>query len=490
MRFFPAFPLQELVAHLAGARALELAPRQPRLERRVRLDIDAGARREPRRQPLHHRRQGILPERRIEENHVEAVLRFLQIVEGVAEHELYLLRAKQVSHSFKRSEAAAVIFRHHHPRSTERGGLEAERAAAGEEVEAVEAVEPLAEPVEQRLAHAVRRRAQIGPGRHGDAAAAVFPGNNSNSPFVRMHRSMVAALSWAARLKAGLARTREVLDTPIGELLARQRVDESLYEELEAALLQADCGVEAAQALVASLRKRKLEDGEALRRALKDAIAELLLPLEKQFEITAAKPYVIMIAGVNGSGKTTSIGKLARWLQLQGRSVLLAAGDTWRAAAREQLVAWGERNSVPVIAQTSGDPGAVVFDALSAARARGIDVVIADTAGRLPTQLHLMEEIRKVKRVAAKALEGAPHEVLLVLDANSGQNSLAQVKAFDNALGLTGLILTKLDGTAKGGVVCAIAKQRPVPILFVGIGEGIDDLRPFVARDFAEALVG
>jgi fused signal recognition particle receptor len=301
---------------------------------------------------------------------------------------------------------------------------------------------------------------------------------------------MVAALSWAARLKAGLARTREVLNTPVGELLARRRVDESLYGELEAALLQADCGVEAAQALIGSLRKQKLEDGEALKRALKDAVTELLLPLEKKFEVSTAKPYVIMIAGVNGSGKTTSIGKLARWLRLQGRSVLLAAGDTWRAAAREQLVAWGERNAVPVIAQAGGDPGAVVFDALSAARARGIDVVIADTAGRLPTQLHLMEEIRKVKRVAAKALEGAPHEVLLVLDANSGQNSLAQVKAFDDALGLTGLILTKLDGTAKGGVVCAIAKQKPVPILFIGVGEDIDDLRPFVARDFAEALVG
>jgi fused signal recognition particle receptor len=306
---------------------------------------------------------------------------------------------------------------------------------------------------------------------------------------------MVAALSWAARLKAGLARTREALNTPIAELLASRRVDESLYEELQAALLQADCGVEAAHTLVASLRSRRLGDGEALKRALKDAIAELLLPLENKLEVTA-KPHVIMIAGVNGSGKTTSIGKLARWLQLQGRSVLLAAGDTWRAAAREQLVAWGERNAVPVIAQASGDPGAVVFDALSAARARGIDVVIADTAGRLPTQLHLMEEIRKVKRVAAKALEGAPHEVLLVLDANSGQNSLAQVRAFDDALGLTGLIITKLDGTAKGGVVCAIAharsntKQKPMPILFVGVGEDIDDLRPFVARDFAEALVG
>jgi fused signal recognition particle receptor len=301
---------------------------------------------------------------------------------------------------------------------------------------------------------------------------------------------MVAALSWTARLKAGLARTREVLNTPVGELFARKRVDEALYEDLESALLQADCGVEATQALIGALRARKLEDGAALKAALKDALAELLGPLQHPLELSRAKPFVIMIAGVNGSGKTTSIGKLARWLQSQGKSVLLAAGDTFRAAAREQLVAWGERNGVAVIAQAAGDPGAVVFDALSAARARGVDIVIADTAGRLPTQLHLMEEIRKVKRVAGKALAGAPHEVILVLDANTGQNSLAQVKAFDEALGLTGLIVTKLDGTAKGGVLCAIAKQKPVPVLFIGVGEGIDDLRPFVAREFAEALVG
>jgi fused signal recognition particle receptor len=304
----------------------------------------------------------------------------------------------------------------------------------------------------------------------------------------------MVALSWAARLKAGLARTRDVLNTPVSELFVRRKVDEALFEELEDALLQADCGVQATQELVASLRRRKVPDGEALKRALKDDIATLLAPLEKRLEVKAARPFVIMIAGVNGSGKTTSIGKLAKWLQSQGKSVMLAAGDTFRAAAREQLVIWGSRNGVPVIAQDSGDPGAVVFDALGAARARGTDVLIADTAGRLPTQLHLMEEIRKVKRVAGKALEGAPHEVLLVLDANTGQNSLAQVKAFDEALGLTGLILTKLDGTAKGGVVCAIAharsKERPIPLLFVGVGEDIDDLRPFVAEDFAEALVG
>ncbi|HEU5175849.1 MAG TPA: signal recognition particle-docking protein FtsY [Burkholderiales bacterium] len=299
----------------------------------------------------------------------------------------------------------------------------------------------------------------------------------------------MVATSWAARLKAGLARTRDVLNTPVTELFTR-KVDEALYEELEATLLQADCGVSAAHALVQEVRKKRPADGAALKGALRDAIAGLLSPLEKKLELGKARPLVIMIAGVNGSGKTTSIGKLAKWLQGEGRSVMLAAGDTFRAAAREQLVAWGARNNVPVVAQESGDPGAVVFDALNAARARRIDVVIADTAGRLPTQLHLMEEIRKVRRVAAKALEGAPHEVLLVLDANTGQNSLAQVKAFDGALGLTGLILTKLDGTAKGGVVCAIAKEKPVPLLFVGVGEGIDDLRPFVAREFAEALVG
>jgi fused signal recognition particle receptor len=305
---------------------------------------------------------------------------------------------------------------------------------------------------------------------------------------------MVAAPSWAARLKAGLARTRDVLNTPVSELFTRRRVDESLFEELETALLQADCGVAATEWLIETLRTRarkdKIEDGEKLKAALKDALTELLTPLEKKLDVSKAKPCVLMIAGVNGSGKTTSIGKLAKWLQSQGKSVLLAAGDTFRAAAREQLVAWGERNNVPVISQTTGDPGAVVYDALAAARARKSDVVIADTAGRLPTQLHLMEEIRKVKRVAAKALEGAPHEVLLVLDANTGQNALAQVKAFDDALGLTGLIVTKLDGTAKGGVVCAIARERAKPLLFVGVGEGIDDLRPFVARDFAEALVG
>jgi len=279
----------------------------------------------------------------------------------------------------------------------------------------------------------------------------------------------------------------------LGALFGRAAIDESLYAALGDALLGADCGVAATRHLLEQLRSRarreRIAEPQALKRALQEELRLLLAPLEKPLDLARARPLVVMIAGVNGSGKTTSIGKLAKWLQAEGRSVLLAAGDTFRAAAREQLAAWGQRNGVAVIAQQSGDAAAVVYDAAAAARARGVDVLIADTAGRLPTQLHLMEEIRKVKRVLAKALPGAPHEVLLVLDANTGQNTLAQVKAFDEALGLTGLILTKLDGTAKGGVVCAIARERPVPLVFIGVGEGIDDLRPFSAAQFAEALV-
>ena len=279
----------------------------------------------------------------------------------------------------------------------------------------------------------------------------------------------------------------------MGALVGRGKVDEALLSELESALIVADCGVDLARELIDELRKRAragdLPDAAALKSALTAAITVRLAPLERKLDARAHKPCVLMVAGVNGSGKTTSIGKLAKWLRQQGLAVMLAAGDTFRAAAREQLAAWGARNGVPVVGQQGGDPGAVVFDAVSAAKARSIDVLIADTAGRLPTQLHLMEEIKKVKRVADKAQPGAPHEMLLVLDAGTGQNAIAQVRAFDDALGLTGLIVTKLDGTAKGGVLLAISRARPVPVLFVGVGEGIDDLRPFVAREFAEALV-
>ena len=272
------------------------------------------------------------------------------------------------------------------------------------------------------------------------------------------------------------------------------KIDEDLYEELETVLLTSDMGIEATEKLLAQVRQRVtlkgLKNGDELRSALKEALYELLLPLDQPLILPDdKKPFVIMMAGVNGAGKTTSIGKLAKYFQSQGKSVLLAAGDTFRAAAREQLQQWGERNNVTVIAQASGDSAAVCYDALEAAKARGIDVVLADTAGRLPTQLHLMEEIKKVKRVLQKSLPDAPHEVMLVLDANVGQNAINQVVAFDDALGLTGLIVSKLDGTAKGGILAALAAKRPVPVRFIGVGEGIDDLRPFDARAFVDALI-
>ena len=320
--------------------------------------------------------------------------------------------------------------------------------------------------------------------------------------FLKSRADGEARDGWLSRLKQGLAKTRQQLGERLAGLFgAGRKLDEAFYEELETVLLHADVGVTATEHLIGQLRARAkrehYSEAAQLRQALADALLELLQPVAIPLDISAHKPFVIMLAGVNGAGKTTSIGKLANYYRQQGKKVLLAAGDTFRAAAREQLMAWGERNDVTVIAQQSGDAAAVIFDAVNAALARGVDVVLADTAGRLPTQLHLMEEIRKVKRVIGKALAGAPHEVLLVLDANTGQNALAQVKAFDEALGVTGLVLTKLDGTAKGGVLAAIAharggspQRRPIPVRFIGIGEGLDDLRPFDAREFVEALLG
>jgi fused signal recognition particle receptor len=320
---------------------------------------------------------------------------------------------------------------------------------------------------------------------------------------------------WIERLKGGLAKTRSQL----GGLFVGRRIDQALFDDLEAALLSADAGVAATQHLIGELRARArklgLESAEQLKAELHALMVEMLSPLETTVDCAAHRPFIIMIAGVNGAGKTTSIGKLAHLFKRQGHTVLLAAGETFRAAAREQLAAWGEKNGVTVISQQSGDPAAVIFDAIQAARARGIGVVLADTAGRLPTQLHLMEEVKKIKRVIAKSDGQAPHAAWLVLDANTGQNAVSQVRAFDDAIGLTGLILTKLDGTAKGGVVAAIAlarsgpviarsgpalgqsdearsndaARRPIPIVYIGVGEGVDDLRPFNAGEFVSALL-
>ena len=304
--------------------------------------------------------------------------------------------------------------------------------------------------------------------------------------------------SWLNRLTQGLAKTRGNLANLFVGIGVK--VDEALFEQLEAALLTSDAGVEATDALLTQLRAKvkqdRIEDAAQVKATLRQLLIELLTPLAKPLDLKRPAPIVMMIAGVNGVGKTTSIGKLAKYFQSQGKSVLLAAGDTFRAAAREQLMVWGERNQITVIAQESGDPAAVIFDAVQSGKARGLGVVMADTAGRLPTQLHLMEELKKIKRVVTKAEPSAPHEVLLVLDANTGQNALAQVKAFDAAIQLTGLIVTKLDGTARGGILIAIARgakssplARPIPVYFIGVGEGVDDLQPFKPEEFVDALL-
>lgn len=300
-------------------------------------------------------------------------------------------------------------------------------------------------------------------------------------------------MGFFSRLKQGLERTR----INLAGLFSGAVIDEDFFEELETSLIAADIGVESTNLILERLRDtvklRGLKTPEEVHLALRDEIKRILLPAQKPLDVNRTKPFVMMMAGVNGAGKTTTIGKIAKWLAADNKTVLLAAADTFRAAAREQLAVWGERNRIDVVSQTRGDPAAVVFDAVSAGKARGLDVVIADTAGRLPTQTNLMEELGRIRRAQGKALEGAPHEVILVVDGTNGQNALAQVKAFDAFAQLTGLIVTKLDGTAKGGVLVAITASRgdrPLPIYFVGVGEKIDDLQPFNAEAFADALVG
>ena len=298
-----------------------------------------------------------------------------------------------------------------------------------------------------------------------------------------------ARASWTTRLRAGLRKT----SSNIASVFTGTKIDEALYEELESALVLADSGIKATQHLLDDLKRRvkdsKTSDPTMVKAMLAEALTDLLAPLEKTLVVGEHRPTVVMVVGVNGAGKTTSIGKLTRHLSYRGASVLLAAADTFRAAAKEQLGVWADRNTVEIISQQGGDPAAVSYDAVLAGRSRGKDVVLVDTAGRLPTQLHLMEELRKIKRVIAKADPSAPHEILLVIDGNTGQNALSQVKAFDDALKLTGLIITKLDGTAKGGILSAIARERPIPVYFIGVGEKLEELETFNAREFAQALL-
>jgi fused signal recognition particle receptor len=326
-------------------------------------------------------------------------------------------------------------------------------------------------------------------------SALVTPIDISKIPAIAPERER-----WFAKLTSGLRKT----GSSISAVFTGTVVDDALFEDLESALLMADTGMKATTYLLEEVKRKVKDSGvtnpQAVRNILTEALANLLRPLEKALVIGQFQPTVIMVAGVNGAGKTTSIGKLTRHLANEGASVLLAAADTFRAAAREQLSIWADRNTVEIISQEGGDPAAVSYDAVVAGKARGKDVVLVDTAGRLPTQLHLMEELKKIKRVVQKADATAPHEVLLVIDGNTGQNALSQVKSFDEALQLTGLIVTKLDGTAKGGVLAAIAlwsrerseakpDLKPVPVYFIGVGEKLEDLETFNAREFALALL-
>jgi len=300
-------------------------------------------------------------------------------------------------------------------------------------------------------------------------------------------------LSFAEKIKQGLKKTRDAISDNLSALSFTKKIDQEFYDDLEMTLIAADVGYAATQQIITELKdrvkKEKLEDGAQLKSLLKKILSELLEQIEKPLIHIETTPFVILVVGVNGAGKTTTIGKLTKLLLDEGKSVLIAAGDTFRAAAKEQLQVWGDRNNVTVISQDTGDPSAVIFDAMQSAKAKGIDIVIADTAGRLPTQKHLIDELAKIKKVIQKFDETAPHETILVLDANTGQNAINQIKVFNEAVSLTGLIMTKLDGTAKGGIVAAIAKEQPIPLRFIGVGEKIDDLKIFSAEDYAEGML-
>lgn len=300
-------------------------------------------------------------------------------------------------------------------------------------------------------------------------------------------------LSFAEKIKQGLKKTRDAISENLSALSFTKKIDQEFYDELEMTLIAADVGYAATQQIITQLKdrvkKEKLEDGSELKSLLKKILSELLKQIEKPLIHIKTTPFVILVVGVNGAGKTTTIGKLTKLLLDEGKSVLIAAGDTFRAAAKEQLQVWGDRNNVTVISQNTGDPSAVIFDAMQSAKAKGIDIVIADTAGRLPTQKHLIDELTKIKKVIQKFDETAPHETILVLDANTGQNAINQIKVFNEAVSLTGLIMTKLDGTAKGGIVAAIAKEQPIPLRFIGVGEKIDDLKIFSAEDYVEGML-
>lgn len=361
-------------------------------------------------------------------------------------------------------------------------------------VEVLEHIEPVIEPAPAPVIEPVAEPVVVAP-QPVPAPVVETPPAVIEAPAPKVEAAPEAKTGFFARLKQGLSKTSASIGEGMASLfLGKKAIDDDLLEEIETRLLTADVGVEATSVIIKNLTqkvaRKQLTDADALYKSLQDELAAMLKPVEQPLKIESQnKPFVILVVGVNGAGKTTTIGKLAKKLQLEGKKVMLAAGDTFRAAAVEQLQVWGERNHIPVIAQHTGaDSASVIFDAVQAAKARGIDVLIADTAGRLHTKDNLMEELKKVRRVIGKLDEDAPHEVLLVLDAGTGQNAISQAKQFNQTVALTGLALTKLDGTAKGGVIFALAKQFGIPIRFIGVGEGIDDLRTFESEPFVQAL--
>ncbi|EKQ1113246.1 signal recognition particle-docking protein FtsY [Morganella morganii] len=374
-------------------------------------------------------------------------------------------------------------------RRAEEEAAEQQRLAQEQKQRDAEAAEQARLAEEQRLAQEEEARRLAEAEAEAQDAALV----ENESPASADTQERPAKEGFFARLKRSLVRTRENIGSGFFGIFRGKKIDDDLFEELEEQLLVADVGVETTRKIITSLTqhasRRDLKDAEALFVKLREEMGEILATVDKPLEIEDKKPYVILMVGVNGVGKTTTIGKMARQYQAQGKSVMLAAGDTFRAAAVEQLQVWGERNNIPVVAQHTGaDPASVIFDAIQSAKAKGVDVLIADTAGRLQNKAHLMEELKKIVRVMKKLDEDAPHEIMLTLDASTGQNAVSQARLFNEAVGLTGLTLTKLDGTAKGGVIFAIADQFGIPIRYIGVGEGIEDLRPFKAGDFIEAL--
>ena len=448
-------------------------------------------------------------ERRIEKDHIPALIRLagepshsVSVFDGGGSIEPRPLPVEMV-------DRFAVVVDERGVAGTSRQRLEAERSGPCEKVEHAGARHCRAEPVEQGDARPVRRRPDGGPGHlqlsplplTADNADLYAPGRSYSRHGLIVLKSKRKLdpvdpdeSAWA-RLRGSLAKTRQRIAEGVGDLILGERViDADLLDELETALLVADVGVDATERITDALRgrvsRRELGDAGQLRGALAQELVELLAPVARPFEVGPERPYVVLVVGVNGAGKTTLIGKLAKRLVAQGHGVLLAAGDTFRAAAVEQLSDWGRRNGTAVISQGKGaDSASVIYDAIEAAQARGVDVVLADTAGRLQAKVGLMDELRKIKRVMGRLEGGAPHEVLLVLDAGVGQNALSQVREFDNAVGVSSLAVTKLDGTAKAGIVVAIAAATGLPVRFIGVGEGVDDLQDFEPEAFASALL-